>query len=280
LPFGQLESRSVSVVTGALRPVAGALVVDRPHPAHNPGSLSETVASCCLPTEHLDLKSSDSEGTIMGRLVRKQKLDVDFGIIGLEEDIFVSDGAGNHVAKAEPGDGYLERVVKYVPAEIVACSMIINAILDQAVKNGGPNALMAGLPVTMIAWAALLVAMILTPIFCWYVQKDGDAWIANAVVSTLAFPFWAYLMGAVEFADFHDGNLAVILLLAFTAVSGLITPRARKPNRREVQQIASGRPRAIDTSGWLRDRLRELFDSEARASNAAWRRDEPHDAAA
>ena len=122
----------------------------------------------------------------MGRLVRKQKLD-DLGIIGLEEDIFVHDSASNHVAKAEPGDGYLERVVKYVPAEIIAFSMIINAILDQAVKNGGPNALMAGLPVTIIAWAGLLVAMILTPIFCWYVQKDGDAWIANAVVSTLAF---------------------------------------------------------------------------------------------
>ena len=212
----------------------------------------------------------------MGRLVRKQKLD-DLGIIGLEEDIFVQDSAGNHVAKGEPGDGYLERVVKYVPAEIIAFSMIINAILDQAVKNGGPNALMAGLPVTMIAWAALLVATILTPVFCWYVQKDGDAWIANAVVSTLAFPFWAYLMGAVAFEDFHDGNLAVILLLAFTAVSGLVTPWPRKLIRREVQQIAGDGPRVIETKAWLRDRLRELFDSETAARR---RHADPHDAAA
>jgi hypothetical protein len=216
----------------------------------------------------------------MGRLVRKQKLDVDLGIIGLEEDIFASESVGNHVAKAEPGDGYLERAVKYVPAEIIAFSMIINAILDQAVKNGGPNALMTGLPVTMIAWASLLAAMVLTPIFCWYVQRDGDAWIANAIISTLAFPFWAYLMGAVEFADFHDGNLAVILLLAFTAVSGLVTPRARKANRPEMEQIAMRGPRRIATSAGLRDRLRELFDGEARAGNAALRRDDPHDVAA
>jgi len=206
----------------------------------------------------------------MGRLVRKPKRpDVNLGITGLEEDIFASDSAGDHAAaKAEPGDGYLERVVKYVPAEIIAFSMIINSILDQAVKNSGPNALMAGLPVTAIAWATLLAAMIVTPVFCWYVQEDGDAWIANAVVSTLAFPFWAYLMGAVGFADFHDGNLAVILVLAFTAASGLVTPRPCKPTQTEVQQLASGKPRLIDSSAWLRDRLRELFDSEARASHA------------
>jgi hypothetical protein len=34
-------------------------------------------------------------------------------------------------------------------------------------------------------------------LFCWYVRQDGDAWVTNAVVSTIALPFWAYLMGAV-----------------------------------------------------------------------------------
>jgi hypothetical protein len=44
----------------------------------------------------------------------------------------------------------------------------------------------------------------------WYVRQDGDAWVTNAVVSTIALPFWAYLMGAVAFAPYHDGNLAAI----------------------------------------------------------------------
>ena len=61
---------------------------------------------------------------------------------------------------------------------------------------------MAGFPVTAIAAGALLIGCILTPLFCWYVREDGDAWIVNAVVSTVAFPFWAYLMGAVAFADY------------------------------------------------------------------------------
>jgi hypothetical protein len=94
---------------------------------------------------------------------------------------------------------------------------------------------MAGFPATSIAVGALVLAFVLTPLFCWYVREDGDAWLINAFVSTIAFPFWAYLMGAVAFADHHDGNLAAILVLTFTVVSGLISPRARRPRRRKQQ---------------------------------------------
>ena len=58
----------------------------------------------------------------------------------------------------------------------------------------------------------------------------------NAVVSTIALPFWAYLMGAVAFAPYHDGNLAAILVMSFTVVSGLMAPRADKPKLREQSQ--------------------------------------------
>ena len=34
--------------------------------------------------------------------------------------------------------------------------------------------------------------LILVPLFVWYVREKGDAWVINAVVSTVAFPFWAY----------------------------------------------------------------------------------------
>ena len=143
--------------------------------------------------------------------------------------------AGMQVANTEPGDGYLERMVKYVPAEIIAFSMVINSILDQAMKTGGENAAMAGIPVPVIAAGALLIGCMLTPLFCWYVRQDGDAWIVNAVVSTIALPFWAYLIGAVVFANHHDGNLAAILVMSFTVVSGLVAPWSEKAKRREQQ---------------------------------------------
>ncbi len=190
----------------------------------------------------------------MGRLVRKpQVADLDSQIAGLE-GVAQSGLAGMRAANIDPGDGYLERMVKYVPAEIIAFSMLINAILEQAMKSGGENAAMAGVPVPVIATGALIVACALTPLFCWYVRRDGDAWVTNAIVSTIALPFWAYLMGAVAFANHHDGNLAAILLMSFTVVSGLVAPRPDKPKLREqpveedllVEEAIVERPRLVD----------------------------------
>jgi len=194
----------------------------------------------------------------MGRLVRKPQVpDLDSRGGGLTGPL--SGSSGQPMVKADPGDGYLERMVKYVPAEIIAFSMVINAILEQAMKSGGDHAAMAGVPVPVIAAIALIVACVLTPLFCWYVRQDGDAWVANAVVSTIALPFWAYLMGAVAFAPFHDGNLAAILVMSFTVVSGLVAPRADKPKLREqpaevasperlpeAAAVAAERPRLVD----------------------------------
>lgn len=176
----------------------------------------------------------------MGRLVRKPKLaeaepaqSTDFG--GMFQTARPRPATG-----AVAGDDYLTRMVKYIPAEVVGGSMLVNAILAQAMVSGGDNAAMAGFSVTGIAVGALLVGMILTPLFCWYVREDGDAWMANAIVSTVAYPFWAYLMGAVAFAKFHDGNLAAILILTFTAVSGLVAPAADTP---KTQEQAAGNPK-------------------------------------
>src|SRR5215472_10663459 len=79
-------------------------------------------------------------------------------------------------------DGYLERIAKYVPAEVLAFSIFINAILDQAVKTGGNLTAMAGVPVLTIAEIAFVACMIATPLFVWYVREKGDAWITNAIV--------------------------------------------------------------------------------------------------
>jgi hypothetical protein len=182
----------------------------------------------------------------MSRLVRGPVMpDIDQQIAGLDS-VLQSGIAPMHVA-AGPGDTYLERAVKYIPAEVLGFSLIINAILDQAMKAGGPEAAMAGVPIMVIATGALLVGCILTPLFCWYVHQDGDAWMLNAAVSTIAFPFWAYLTGAVAFSNFHDGNLAVILIATFTVVSGLVSPVGTKAKIAEQQQAAPvERPRLFN----------------------------------
>ena len=172
----------------------------------------------------------------MSRLVRvpKQIQMTDLSMSGLPEGMLhpgiVGTGKTPNVVAA---DNYIERIAKYVPAEVLAFSLFINSILEQAVRAGGKSAMMAGFPVTTIAFGSLIVGMVLTPLFVWYVREDGDAWITNAFVSTLAFPFWAYAMNAVAFAEYRDGNLAAILLATFTVVSGLISPRMPRPKRAE-----------------------------------------------
>jgi hypothetical protein len=184
----------------------------------------------------------------MGRLVRKPTLPSaepaqtggDFG------GMFQTAARTRPAVEAVPGDDYLLRMAKYVPAEVLGFSMLVNAILAQAM-SAGDNATMAGLSVTSIAVCALIVGCILTPLFCWYVREDGDAWITNAVVSTIAFPFWSYLMGAVAFAKFHDGNLAVILILTFTAVSGLVAPVVDRPKQQEqINAVPKEGPRLVE----------------------------------
>ena len=157
--------------------------------------------------------------------------DTGLAIAGLE-DVLPSGLGGEATQNAAPGDNYLERIAKYVPAEVLAFFIFINVILEQAVKTGGKAAAMAGVPVTTVAQGALVVGLVLTPLFVWYVREEGDAWLTNAFVSTLAFPFWAYALGAVAFNDHWDGNLAAILLATFTVVSGLISPRPRTPQAR------------------------------------------------
>ena len=120
-----------------------------------------------------------------------------------------------------------------MPGEVLAFFIVINAILAQVVQTSGKGALMAGIPVMTVAQVAFFVCMILVPLFVWYVREKGDAWVINAVVSTVAFPFWAYALGATAFADHWDGNLAAITLVTFTVASGLISPRMSRPARRQ-----------------------------------------------
>jgi hypothetical protein len=164
--------------------------------------------------------------------------DLDQQIAGLGS-VLPSGFAAAPLTAAESADNYVERAIKYIPAEVLGFFMLINAILDQAMKSGGPSAAMAGVPITVIATGALLIGCILTPLFCWYVRRDGDAWALNAAVSTIAFLFWSYLMGAVAFANIHDGNLAVILVATFTVVSGLVSPLPARTVAAAAQQQAA-----------------------------------------
>ena len=185
----------------------------------------------------------------MGRLVRiprRASSPVDPAIAGVLDGVLGMSGELPPYAVIEQ-DTYLERIAKYVPAEVLAFSVFINAILDQAMKTGGKDALMGGLPVMTIALIALAAGTLVAPFFVWYVREEGDAWFTNALVSFLAYPFWSYALGAVAFSEYRDGNLAAMLLATFTVMSGLIKPRVRKPRRaKQAREPARDGPRVVE----------------------------------
>jgi len=181
----------------------------------------------------------------MGRLVRIPRR------VTIPADLASASGRDRPPRAVIEQDDYLVRIAKYVPAEVLAFSVLINAILDQAMRAGGKTAMMAGLPVTTIAIAALVVGTLMAPFYVWYVHEEDDAWMTNAAVSFVAFPFWSYAMGSVAFTDIRDGNLAAILLASFTVASGLIRPQmvevqrvlaARQPEVAEAAPVAAAAP--------------------------------------
>src|ERR1700730_7233508 len=117
----------------------------------------------------------------MSRLVRlpSQPASMDSGTAGTRDE---AEGQVASSTAAAP-DNYLERIAKYVPAEVLAFSIFINAILDQAMRSGGTMPMMVGIPVITIAIVALIAGMVAAPFFVWYVHEEGDAWVTNAVVS-------------------------------------------------------------------------------------------------
>jgi hypothetical protein len=160
----------------------------------------------------------------MGRLVRPARTIATNHDLGGLEGISGGDGQQDQANIREPGDTYLERVAKYVPAEIIAFFIFANSILKQSLQ---PPGTMAGFSVISIAIIIFFAAWFFTPIYIWRVRQPGDAWILNAVIATLLFPVWAYAVegvGATYFFAF-DGHLASIILGAVSLASGLVIPK-------------------------------------------------------
>lgn len=188
----------------------------------------------------------------MGRIVRSAV--VSKGRPGLEAVAGAGDDEGGQNGQGETdskgGDGYLDRVAKYVPAEVVAFFIFVNSILDNAAEEPVAKALakaldekstdvpgavraaidtvkMAGFSIWNISWIVLIIALAMTPIYLKSVSDAADnaeAPGANIVMSMLAFPFWAYAVDALAFRPWHDGALASIMLATFTLISGAVRP--------------------------------------------------------
>lgn len=118
-------------------------------------------------------------------------------------------------------DTYADRVVKYVPADIVAAWTAVIGIV-KAAKD---------VPSNTVLWVCFLLGIIIS--LFWMLRQtkiagrplDSVAYWQSAT-ATVAFIVWAFAIGGAPFESlpFYSPVYGSLLLIAFTLVSGLIAP--------------------------------------------------------
>ncbi len=117
-----------------------------------------------------------------------------------------------------PPGGPVDRVVKYVPVDIVASWVAIAAAL--ASRNTPVS--------TTVLWVVFAVLLAITPI--WMLRQtqlpNKPPATTQAVVATVAFGAWVFALGG-PFAryDFYDPVYGTVVLVLFSLVAALVVPK-------------------------------------------------------
>jgi len=124
--------------------------------------------------------------------------------------------------KAEGGEDYLGRLIKYIPAEIVGLYLAAKGIPVPAEKR------------SLMLWIIFWACWILTPIDFAVTTKDKDAgkgplW-RQVILGTIAFPVWILALGkegALSSFGIEEW-IASLVLLFVTFVFGFVKPPPEK----------------------------------------------------
>lgn len=109
---------------------------------------------------------------------------------------------------AVTSDKYVDRLFKYIPAELVAGYIFVTGVLKQLTNAG---------EIRTLQWSLFLVFCILTPLYLWRIQKVKK--VLQHVISTLSFIVWVFALGG-PFAlyGWYNPVYGQILLPVFTLV--------------------------------------------------------------
>jgi hypothetical protein len=113
-------------------------------------------------------------------------------------------------------DDYPARIVKYVPADVIAAWLAVASLLSAEGRGHRP-----------VLWAVFAMLLIVTPLWTLRTTREQGkppAW-AQAGVSTAAFAVWVFATGVpFTWLAFYDTAFGGTALILFTLLSGLIIP--------------------------------------------------------
>jgi len=115
-------------------------------------------------------------------------------------------------------DGYLSRLAKYIPAEIVGLYLFMTGVIPQT--SGQSNA--------TAHWIVFAACCGLTFVYMWHVtRKEGSGkplW-SQVILATIAFPVWVFAIGGPFKAyAWYQSWIAALVLGCVTIAFGMIQP--------------------------------------------------------
>lgn len=122
--------------------------------------------------------------------------------------------AQNPPLDASDTDSYFEKLLKYIPADIVAAFVALDGIL----KEGGNDPL-------WLSWAVFGALLVLTPFYICYIKTTPPGIVTaktfHWAASTFAFAVWVFALGgpfAVTFAWYKPVFGTVLLIITTLAL--------------------------------------------------------------
>jgi hypothetical protein len=120
--------------------------------------------------------------------------------------------SGSEIPQA--ADGYADKLVKYIPAEIVAAFIAVNSIMHSV-----------AVPSAVAYWAMFLFLLILTPVYLWRLQ--GVRKRMQLLLSSVAFVIWVFgIGGPFSYLSWYSSYAYVggLLIIAYTLGVAVIDP--------------------------------------------------------
>lgn len=120
-------------------------------------------------------------------------------------------------------DNYFEKLMKYIPSEIVGAWIAIQGIL----ASGNQEAELVDSNQNISLWFILIFLLILT--FFYIKQQTYDenkkTAIKQIIISVIAFLIWAYAIGGEPFLslEFYDSRYGAVLMILYTLTIPLVT---------------------------------------------------------
>jgi hypothetical protein len=120
------------------------------------------------------------------------------------------------LAAAGAADGYLAKLVKYIPGEIIAGYLAADGIVRSSISDDQDR-------LESYLWIFLVVGLFLTPLYLWRVAKVSK--VVQIALATVSFAAWVFgVGGAFSFTDWYEPFQGGLVVIGATLVIPIIDP--------------------------------------------------------